>query len=374
MPMTDPKEASSPRSAAGASALEARYYLSADVYRLETERIFGRRWLYAARCEALGEAGSFLLHEVEGQPLIIVQDGNGRVFAHHNVCRHRGTRLCEQPRGRFSKSIQCPYHGWTYDLRGRLIGAPNMPHSFDRDAYGLKSISVDEWEGLLFIHFGAHPPSLRKALIDVWSKFQGWRLSELRVVHEQVYEVAANWKLLFQNYSECYHCPTLHPRLNRLTPYRKAANDLEEGPVLGGPMSLSDGVQSMTTDGRRCAPILNPAWKPGLVHYYTVFPNLFLSFFPDYVLIHRLERQSPSETQIVCQWLFDPRAAAAAGFDPQPAIEFWDLTNRQDWHICELAQEGIASPSYTPGPYSDLESILAAFDREYLKALSDESE
>jgi phenylpropionate dioxygenase-like ring-hydroxylating dioxygenase large terminal subunit len=172
-------------------------------------------------------------------------------------------------------------------------------------------------------------------------------------------------------HSECYHCPTVHPTLNKLTPFRNSINDLDEGPFLGGPMQLASAGGSMTMTGNRCAVPLNGVRGDDLdrVYYYTIFPNLFLSLHPDYVLIHRGDPQGVGRTHITCEWYFHPDAVAAKDFDPAPAIEFWDMTNRQDWHLCTISQQDISSQAYSPGPYSNLESQLAAFDREYLHAL-----
>jgi Rieske 2Fe-2S family protein len=156
-----------------------------------------------------------------------------------------------------------------------------------------------------------------------------------------------------------------------LTPYRDSFNDLDEGPVLGGPMQLAEKEGSMTMTGRRCGTPLGEVTGDdlSLIYYYTIFPNLFLSLHPDYVLIHRGEARSAGHTRIYCEWLFQPDDAARDDFDPTPAIDFWDMTNRQDWHLCTISQKGISSSAYSPGPYSDLESQLAAFDREYLGIL-----
>ncbi len=350
--------------------MPAEYYRSPEVYRRESETIFHRRWLPAGRADALTAPGEYRLLELEGEQLILVRDAGGQVRAHFNVCRHRGTRLCEEAQGRFARSIRCPYHGWTYDWRGRLVGAPNMPADFDKPSYSLRPAELAEWAGFLFVHLEGDPPPLAEALAPLAQRCTGWRLAELRVAHQEVYEVAANWKLLFQNYSECYHCPTLHPHLNRLTPYRDSSNDLEEGPILGGPMRLEGAAGSMTVGGSACAPPLSgDPDVAGRAYYYTIFPGFFLSLFPDYVLTHRLERLEIDRTRVTCQWLFAPEALGGTGFDPGPAVEFWDLTNRQDWHICELAQQGIGSRAYVPGPYSDLESMLGEFDRYYLGVL-----
>jgi Rieske 2Fe-2S family protein len=200
-------------------------------------------------------------------------------------------------------------------------------------------------------------------------------MAELASAHQTVYEVDANWKLFFHNYSECYHCPSVHPHLNRLTPYRQTENDLDEGPVLGGPMWMSNAEGSMTMHGGRCAPPfdgLSPEER-ARVYYYTLFPSAFLSLHPDYVLVHRAQPLQIDRTRIVCDWLFHPEAMAAPGFDPQPAIDFWDLTNRQDWELCANAFRGVVSRAWRPGPYSELESQLAAFDRQYLAALDPKS-
>ncbi len=176
---------------------------------------------------------------------------------------------------------------------------------------------------------------------------------------------------MVENYSECYHCPTLHPQLNRLTPFRDSTNDLEDGPFLGGPMRLTGDSQSMTMTGRSCAsPLGSVAGEDlRLVYYYTVFPNMLLSLFPDYALVHRLERRAVDQTRIVCDWLFHPEAMHQPGFDPSDAIEFWSVTNTQDWQVSEMSHRGIASRAYVPGPYAELESMIAAWDREYLRAL-----
>ena len=361
------------RTSAGARTLPSAYYTSEDVFAREGDRIFSRSWLYAGRASRLAERGSFILCDVERESLLLVRDG-GEIRAFHNACRHRGTRLCTEPAGRFSRSIQCPYHAWTYGLDGRLLGAPHMEEvpGFSREDYPLHPVSVAAWEGCLFVDLADDPPPLREALAPIRDRLGAWRLAELDVAHSLTYDADANWKLVFQNYSECYHCPTLHPQLNRLTPYRDTTNDLEEGGIVGGPMELTAGVESMTMNGRRAAPPLVSGEDLRRVYYYTIFPNMFLSLHPDYVLIHRLQPIGPAKTRVVCDWLFHPEAMADPEFDPSGAIEFWNVTNQQDWRVCRLSQEGIASRSYVPGPYADLESNLAAFDRHYLGILAPE--
>ena len=363
----------SPRSSGGARTLPGEHYTSQAVYDTETERIFGRRWLCVGLAASIPESGRYVVVEIEGESLLIVRDRADEIRCFHNVCRHRGTRLCDDRSGSFTRYIVCPYHAWAYELTGELAAAPTMDDvdGFDRGELPLRAVTTFVWEGLVFVCFDDTPTPFDQAFKSIFSKFSAWRLADLVPVHRTEYEVEANWKLLFQNYSECYHCPTLHPALNRLTPYRDSENDLESGPALGGPMRLTEGSESMTMNGQACAAPLPGAngVSTKLVWYYVVFPSLFLSIMPDYVLVHRVRRRGPSASTVVCEWMFHPSAAQDDAFDPSGAIDFWDMTNRQDWRICEQAQLGVASRAYTPGPYSDLESMIAALDREYLSAL-----
>ena len=363
------------RTARGQHTLGREYFVSAEVFAAERERIFSRSWLLAGHVSQVSVPGGCFVFELGDESVVVLRDGEGagEVRAFHNHCRHRGSRLCAADTTLLGPAIQCPYHAWTYGLDGALRAAPNMKEvpGFDRADYPLHRVALESWEGFLFLNLAPQPAPFAASLPGLAGRFGHWRLPELRCVHRTVYEVAANWKLFFHNYSECYHCPTVHPHLNKLTPYRNTENDLDEGPVLGGPMWMSNPEGSMTTHGGRCAPPF-----PGLsaeerarVYYYILFPSAFLSFHPDYVLVHRAQALAIDRTRIVCEWFFHPAAIAAPGFDPQPAIDFWDLTNRQDWELCANAYRGVVSNAWQPGPYSELESQLAAFDRQYLGAL-----
>ncbi|HYL05441.1 MAG TPA: aromatic ring-hydroxylating dioxygenase subunit alpha [Thermoanaerobaculia bacterium] len=361
------------RTSSGQHTLPREYFVSEEVFRAERERIFARSWLLAGHQSQLGEPGSCLLFELDKESVLVVRDGAGEIRAFHNHCRHRGSRLCQEETTKLGPAIQCPYHAWTYGLDGALRAAPNMKEvaGFDRADYPLHRVALENWEGLLFLNLAPRPAPFADSLPGLAGRFGQWHLPELRSVQRTVYEVEANWKLFFHNYSECYHCPTVHPHLNKLTPYRNTENDLDEGPVLGGAMWLSDPAGSMTMHGGRCAPPLAglSAEERSRVFYYTLFPSAFLSLHPDYVLVHRALPLAVDRTRIVCEWFFHPDAIAAPGFDPQPAVAFWDLTNRQDWELCANAYKGVVSNAWQPGPYSELESQLAAFDRQYLGAL-----
>jgi Rieske 2Fe-2S family protein len=347
--------------------LPARYYTDPDVFRRELERFFFRRWVYAGREEEVPEPGAYVLRELVGESLLILRDRTGQVRGFYNVCRHRGTRLCTAPEGRLGDRLQCPYHAWTYELDGRLVGAPHMEDvaHFRKDAYPLHAIATALWDGHLFVNLAPDPKPLAATLGALADRFRPWRMEELKRWARIEYDVRANWKLVIQNYSECLHCPTVHPALNRLSHYLSGENEPLQPGYMGGCMDLRPGVETMSLDGT-CprAPL------PGLaaadrrrVYYYAVFPNLLLTLHPDYMMTHALWPLAPDRTRIVCEWHFHPDELARPDFDGRDAVEFWDLTNRQDWRVCEWSQAGMTSRAYTPGPYSTREDLLYAFDR-----------
>ena len=363
------------RSSQNARTLPGHYYGSPEVHERESERIFRSEWLCVATAARIPKTGDWVRVELEGDSLLIIRGEGGTIQAFHNMCRHRGTRLCSEAEGHFKKFAICPYHAWAYGLDGSLARAPHMEgvDCFNQDELGLISVSTTEWEGQVFVNFSEQPVPFDQALASLIGKFTRWELPDLVPVHSTVYEIEVNWKLVIQNYSECYHCPALHPQLNRLTPFRDASNDLTEGNVLGGPMHLSKNAFSMTMSGRTCGLPLGDLAGPELrdVHYYVIFPNMFLSLMPDYALVHRIHRLGPTRSRIECEWLFRRESTEQPGFDPSDAIEFWDVTNRQDWAISEESQKGIASSAYRPGPYSNLESMIAELDRTYLRQLGE---
>jgi Rieske 2Fe-2S family protein len=190
-------------------------------------------------------------------------------------------------------------------------------------------------------------------------------MEDLRLGRRIVYDVKANWKLIVQNYNECLHCPNLHPALNRLSHYLSGENEPLQPTYMGGRMDLRPGVATLSMDGtcpRAFLPDL-PAEDQRRVYYYAIFPNMLLSLHPDYMLVHTLWPISPARTINICEWHFHPAELSRPGFDPSDCVDFWDLTNRQDWEVCELSQAGIGSRAYTPGPYSNREDLLFAFDR-----------
>ncbi len=371
------------RSAGGAIGLPGHYICSNDIHELETSRIFLKSWICLGRIEYVIAGSGLWPVEVEGNALLVartdsVEDNQVKIF--RNFCRHRGSRLVTQEScTKLGQRIQCPYHAWTYDRSGNLVSAPNMAQvdDFETADFGLFELPSGVWHGFVWVWLGdadeASVHSLESFLDPLRKVAVDWGFEDLNIGATLEYEVAANWKLIFQNYSECYHCPSVHPALNRLTPFQGSSNELDAGPILGGPMQLSDDCQTMSGTGNWVGDVL-----PGLddqqrrgVFYFTVSPTMFVSAHPDYVLIHYLDRKSVGRTIVKCDFLFPKKVVERKQFDPADAVDFWDLTNRQDWEVCELSQLGMSEMAYVPGPYSNLESIVAAFDRWYLNALGE---
>lgn len=361
---------------AQARTLESRWYTDAAVFGRELERLFFADWVWAGRGSEIPRSGDYLLFELADESVIVVRGTGGRLHASHNLCRHRGTRLVTEARGRFGAgAIQCPYHAWTYDLDGRLRRAPGMSRSegFEPGEHGLQDVEVDEWDGHIFISLAATERSLRAHLDDLPAKLGPWGMDDLVPIHRTRYSVMANWKLIVQNYSECLHCPVAHPQLQSLSHYLSGDNDRPHAAYLGGRMELRLGVRSLTADGRALTVPL-----PGLsaadqrtVAFYSLLPNLLLNLHPDYMMTFALAPRKVDRTDIECTWYVHSDSSQQAGFDPSPAISFWDQTNRQDWELCERAQRGLASRAYRPGPYSNREELLWAFDRWLLERLGD---
>jgi Rieske 2Fe-2S family protein len=369
----------------GAKSLPREYFVSPEVFAEEQERIFSKNWLLVGHQSQIAKPGDFFLATVAGESLIVIRDSRFEIRGFYNVCRHRGTRLKEDACGHVP-AIQCPYHAWTYALDGRLIGAPHMDEvqGFDKADYPLHPAGLGLWEGFIFVNLNDGEARLRTEAtarqrtgdfisLELWfaplaGKFSHWNIPMLRSGKRIEYDVRANWKLMFENYSECYHCPGVHPQLQKVSPYDSADNDLREGPFLGGFMKINPG-KSLTMSGNACAAFVGKIENLQQVFYYSIFPNMLLSLHPEYVMVHQLWPQSPDRTLIVCDWLFHPDAFARKDFNPQDAIEFWDMTNKQDWHVCELSQQGISSRAYEPGPYSSRESIPAAWDEHYLRIM-----
>src|SRR5580704_1149603 len=240
--------------------LPARYYIDPENFRREIESFFCKMWIGAGRSEQVAHAGDFFLREIAGESIVVTRDVGGVLRAFYNVCRHRGTRMCREAEGKFAGRIQCPYHGWTYGLDGRLLGAPHMEADFRHEEYPLHAVGIEEWDGHLFLNLDAgrgdtrdreaprhdgssnagQAQTLAGQLGDLPQKFAPWRMQDLRLHRRIEYDVAANWKLIVTNYNECLHCPVLHPMLSRISDYLSGENDAPQPTYIGGSMEFRE--------------------------------------------------------------------------------------------------------------------------------------
>ena len=350
-------------------------YHRAAVWAQEQERIFAAEWICVGREEELPRPGSYLVREVADESVLVTRAKDGTLHALFDTCAHRGTRLLDGQGDLRSGVIKCPYHAWTYAADGELLATPNVVagESFDRSTRPLWRIALDTWNGFMFVNMSAEPRPLRAAFAD---NIEGdptdavarWRIGELRIGHRIVYEIEANWKLVVENYSECLHCPGIHPELVKLVPlFRTGTVEGEEGAELAG------GAMGFTRTGTSNRPPL-----PGLTerdrHVYmgnTLFPTMMINLHADCVMSYRLEPAGPTHTRVVSEFLFHPDTIARADFDPADVVELWDLVSRQDWAVCERAQRGIGSRAYARGGvYPENDHSVAAFNDRYRASMA----
>ena len=349
-----------------AATLPGWMFSDAALYAEELRRLFQRTWTCVGREDEVHDAGGFLTVEVGGSGVLIVRDKEGVLRAFHNVCRHRGTRLVEENCGSGLANLQCPYHAWTYDLTGQLRGAPHMAgvENFDKRDYGLHPIALETWRGFLWVNLDPNPGPLSDHLGALAERARPFPLERLRKAHRVVYEIAANWKLVLQNANECYHCPGVHPQLVKITPYTSGEEDIHRGPIFGGWMDMVEGAETLTANGksvRQRFPGLSPE-DLRRVYYYVLFPANFLAFSTDYVTLDWFQPLGPERTRLVFDLYVDRDEPDPA----EDAMEFWETTNRQDWHICEMAHLGQKTVAYDQGRYSTEEDTVHAIDQYYL--------
>lgn len=354
-------------------SLPSSYYTSSEIFTREKERILAREWFCAGREEDLPAPGSHSVLEVAGESILAVRTMTGELRAHYNVCRHRGARLCAMPQDcnwnvnlaggvTSSNVIRCPYHQWTYNLEGVLIGAPflNDAESFRRKDFSLYPVGVETWGGFFFLNLNPREAlekrsTVRAQLGPAVARTARYPLDALRTGHRITYEVAANWKVLMENYNECYHCGGVHPELCEIVPDFKRAGgsslDWENG------IPHRDGAYTFTKTGTT-----NREPFPGLSEDEKIrhkgelcFPNLMISLACDHVAAFLLWPMATDRTRVECLFLFHPKEMAKPAFSPRDAVDFWDLVNRQDWAICERVQKGISSRVHKFGYYAPME-------------------
>jgi glycine betaine catabolism A len=350
-------------------------YTSPRVFAFEQERFFAGSWTCVGREGDLEATGAQRAVRVGGAGVLLVRGTDGRARAFANTCRHRGHELLGVGEQTTRRTVLCPYHAWTYDLDGSLRVAPGFrDHTeFRPGEHGLVELPLESWHGFLFVNGSGDAPPFAEhvgALDELVAPYQPARLVPLA---SHAYDLACNWKVVLENYHECYHCPLIHPELCQVSPPASGDNFELDGAWVGGTMDLKDHAATMSLDGHSDGvPI------PGLdaerlrtVAYLGLFPNLLLSLHPDYLLTHLVEPLGPDLSHVVCTWYFPPEATERPGFDPAYAVEFWDRTNRQDWAACESVQRGMASPHFQPGPLAPAEDavyhVVTMIARAYLE-------
>ncbi|MBL1095037.1 MULTISPECIES: aromatic ring-hydroxylating oxygenase subunit alpha [Streptomyces] len=348
------------------------HYTSQERFELERERIFEQSWICVGRSSAVSEAGSFLRAEVGRESVLVVRNRDGQLRGLVNLCRHRGVQLCMEESGNFGKSIRCPYHGWTFGLDGRLVAAPYIndlpPETRERHLY---TAAVTEWLGYVWVNLNTEAPPLSEQVapmlrhrfgeIDVPSHYG---MEDLTVAKTISYDVRANWKILFENFCECYHCPTMHPEIcDALPEWRSGYGTVAgpEGPKREG-SKLADGATGFSLSGRAAAPTLPgvPREDERTFHGILLWPNVHLIFVPDHVMCMRFEPQGPDRTRVISDWLFHPEAIADPDFNPNDAVGLIDVTARQDFEACERVQLGTSS-AYFEELHTPHESLILDF-------------
>jgi Rieske 2Fe-2S family protein len=367
--------------------LPTSWYRSPDIFKLEKEHIFCREWVAVCREEDMPPPGGAWVMDVLGESVLLIGTRDGRFRAFYNVCRHRGARLC-RPAGAAiapgrtvlaggltaGRLIVCPYHQWSYDLDGVLVAAPHLGGSagFDKEEFHLYPIGVGCWGGFVFLNLT--PPgakTLVAQLAGIPENLRRYPLAELRVGASIRYEVAANWKIICENYNECYHCGGIHPELCAVVPAFRDAGGANLDWSRGIPHR--EGAYTFTRSGttaRRSFPGLS-ADEQVRHKGELAYPNLFLSMACDHVAAFILQPRGPEQTEITCHFLFEPHEMAEPSFDPSDTVEFWDLINRQDWTICEAVQDGIRARVHLHGYFAPMEDFNLDIRRYVIERIGD---
>jgi glycine betaine catabolism A len=352
--------AGSPAEGPGGSlvpTLPGSWYTDPAVFAREQRAIFDTRWLCVARSGDIPAPGQFLAVQAGSESVLVVRQQDGTLRAFLNVCRHRGARLCLEEAGQASRYLRCPYHAWSYELGGRLAAAPNLAKmpDIDRDARGLVPVALREWLGYAWVCLADDPPSFEESVVGAVTARLGdpravdaYTPADLAVGRRISYDVAANWKLIVENFMECYHCAPIHPELVSVLP--EFAGGYAAQYYVGHGAAFSGRVDGFTVDG-------SPGFGrlPGVTddqdrRYYaiTIRPQVFINLVPDHVILHRMTPLGPDRTLVVCDWLFDA-GVVAAGQDVSRSVELFDRVNQQDFAACERTQPSMSSRAYRDG-------------------------
>lgn len=353
-----------------ACGLPARAFIDDDVFLFEQAEIFARSWICVGRVDEVELPGQWLRETVAGEPIIVVRGPDLRLRAFFDVCQHRGASLVGRGAAGRTTRLECPYHGWTYELDGRLVVAPFAPKTFELQGHGLQEVRTGVWRGYVFVTLDAD-----LAELDLWlAETPPWLTTEvlahLRRGRRVIYDVEANWKLLVENFQESHHFTRVHSALERLTPAARARSWLTDGPWLGGSMEI-ENAETVSLDGQRHErPLLvppDPGHPTAQVFDAMLFPGLLTSLQPDYLLTYRLTPVTASRTRVAADIHFHA-AAFIRDFDPRDVFEFWDRVNAEDRAICADQQANATSRSFVRASYMTVEEGMHAFDRMVARA------
>ncbi len=379
--------------------LEQDFYNDPGVFEEEVRRIFLRAWLYVGHASQIPEAGDYFLFNMAGESVIIVRTRNGDVMALLNVCRHRGSRVCLDEEGS-ARSFVCRYHGWTYELDGRLRGASHMDPGFDKGRFGLKRAHARVLHGLIFINLDPDPVSFDIVEHDMAECLRPYGLAHAKVAQRTNYPIRANWKLAVENYCECYHCRPSHPEYSRYhgrsVPHEKnkellaavmsraadaglSADTINHCWLDAGGLGIErqfdryplfDGCVTGSRDGHPVAPLLGDlkAYDGGATDIQ-IGPVTFFLAYCDHVVVYRFTPRAVDSTDCEITWLVDGNAQEGKDYSLEELIWLWDVTTVADKRIIENNQAGVNSRFYEPGPYSRMEAFTGDFTRWYLHAM-----
>src|SRR5262245_1101391 len=364
------------------NTLPSRLYFDPEHHRRELRAIWYQSWLCVGRAEEVAESRDYLIVPVGDQSILVTRDRESRLRAFHNTCRHRGSLLCGEGKGRFrGSSIVCPYHGWTYALTGEWLGARHQlpAPGFDARDHSLHAVAVGEWGGSVFVNLGGDAPPLHAALGEIPDRFAPWRIETLRVGKRLELELACNWKVFWENFSECFHCPGVHPELCRIVPaYGRGLMEEEDDPQLAPESGLSGtplapGAVTWSLDGKSRLPVLPGlgAEERSLGHSFAVvLPSFFAVAHVDYVRTVRVLPRGAESTGLVVEWLFEPATLARGDFDLEHASALGRLVVEQDGRACELVQRGLHCMRHEHGVLVPQEYGVHEFQRWVLARLS----
>jgi phenylpropionate dioxygenase-like ring-hydroxylating dioxygenase large terminal subunit len=386
-------------------SLAGPFYLSGEIFEVEVQRILSRQWTLVGHSSQLPSSGDYFVVDAFGASVIVVRDGKGEINAFHNVCRHRGARICESPSGRASL-FRCRYHGWSYKLNGELAAWRHMPEGLDKGEHSLRRCGVTTFQGFILICLNAadapDPSELQRHVAPYWNRYE---LEKCKVATERTYRIRANWKLCVENNLECYHCLGCHPEYTAVNAFVRADESFSQsavenfssyreawetrmrsaGALVGrsemrtvrgqmcraGTVPLAPEKLTASRDGQGVAPLLGSigAYDESVTTGCIGFLS-YLMATCDYALSVTYLPEAVGSTNAVLRWLVREDALEGRDYDPVELRFVWDETTKQDKELIELNAAGVASRGYVPGPYSRLESLTADFVDRYLGLMS----